>query len=390
MDQETLDVTGPPPVANETEPPAQPGVEPGPPADVHPLDARALVEKMIDAGQSPEPDLMEQIAAAGHEAVEPLLAILRAKPRGWPEETPLYHALGLLQVIRDPAAIPELIEIVKGYPDESGEEAAETLACYGEGIFDTVLNLAADPAIRAFPRSHAITAARQVAGTNPTLRARLSDVIRPMLHDAVERALRPPSDEPKVHDWSDQVYGWDIYCEISLLVIELAGIADPLARELIQTAFDSGLNDQYFIDEKMVEESYDRGGDPEWTPSDWLARYRESHREDLAIMKPIKRGAAANYARCRARRNCRRRPYPHSRRPCYREPYPHNRRPFATKSRPWAATTHAGAAAARSTRSATSANTRRRRASGETSTGQHVVRLVPVCFQQPLTTRRDG
>ena len=144
---------------------------------------------MIEAGRRPEPELLEQIAAAGEAVVEPLLAILRSKPKDWPDEAPLYHALGVFQSIRHPAAIPEIIEILKDYPDQSGEEAAETLACYGEGIFDTLLNLAADPALRGYPRSHAIMAARRVADVNPTLRARLGDVIRPILHETIEQGL---------------------------------------------------------------------------------------------------------------------------------------------------------------------------------------------------------
>ena len=54
-----------------------------------PRDARSLVERMVAAGEWPEPALMEQIVAAGDEAVEPLLEVLRTEPEGWPEEAPL-------------------------------------------------------------------------------------------------------------------------------------------------------------------------------------------------------------------------------------------------------------------------------------------------------------
>jgi hypothetical protein len=292
VNQETIAAATPPPTANETESPAEAGLGPGPAADTHPMDARELVEKMIEAGQTPEPELLEQIAAAGEAAVEPLLAILRSKLQGWPEEAPLYHALGVLQAIRHPAAIPEIIEILKDYPDESGEEAADTLACYGEGIFDTVLNLAADPALRGVPRSHAIMAARRVAGANPALRARFAEVIRPMLHDAIERALRPKSDAPGDDEPADDEFDMDIYTEISILVSELASIADPLARDLIQTVLDKDLFDPYSVDAKSIERRYQSGGDPEWTPPDWLADYRESYREYAAIRKTIDERAA--------------------------------------------------------------------------------------------------
>ncbi len=285
MEQETVHAIGPSPLAAATDSQAHAGAEPGSVQNAHVLDALALVKKMIDAGQTPEPALIEQIAAAGHEAVEPLLAILRSKPRDWPAEAPLLHALGLLQVIRHPAAIPELIEIVKSYPDEAGKEAAEAVACYGEGVFDTLLELVADPAFRGYPRIHAITAARRVAGTNPTLRARLGDVIRPILRDAIERALRPRSDEPAVYERPHDGLELDIYGEISFLVDDLAGMADPLARDLIQTVFDKHLFDPYSVDATSVEQVYESGGDPLWTPSDWLAVYREWYDEHLATME---------------------------------------------------------------------------------------------------------
>jgi hypothetical protein len=285
MNQETMDATSPPPVATEAESPARAGLEPGLAADTHSPDVRALVEKMIEAGQIPEPELLEQIAAAGEAAVEPLLAILRSKTHGWPEEAPLHHALGLLQVIRHPAAIPELVEIVKHYPGESGEEATDTLACYGEGIFDTVLSLATDPALRDYPRSYAITAARRVAGANPTLRARLCDVIRPILHDAIERELQAQSNTSRAYEPSDDQFDMDIYDQISFLVNVLAGIADPLARDLIQTVLDKDLFDPYSVDAELFEKAYESGGDPVWTPPDWLADYRESYREYAAIRK---------------------------------------------------------------------------------------------------------
>ena len=153
-------------------------------------DASALVARMVEAGEWPEPDLMEQIAAAGDAAVEPLLAILRSKPRGWPAEAPLNHAVALLVSLRPPAAVPELIEIVKDYANESGEDAAEAVASYGEAVFEPLLELAGDPALRGYRQGHAITAARRAAGSNPVLRTRLADLLHPMLANAIERARR--------------------------------------------------------------------------------------------------------------------------------------------------------------------------------------------------------
>ena len=247
---------------------------------------------MIEAGESPEPELIEQIAAAGEEAVEPLLDILRSKPRDWPAEAPLSHAIGLLRVIRHPAAIPELIEIVKCYPDESGDEAAEALASYGEVAFDPLLEMLADPALRGYSRDHAITAAMRVAGTNATRRVRLAEVVRPMLRDAIERAMRPQTDEPTANEPQDDGSELDIYGEISFLASDLAGLADPLARDLIDTAFANDLIDASIVDKKFVDKSYASGGDPEWIPDDWLALYRDSYLKHLEFSNRPKEIAA--------------------------------------------------------------------------------------------------
>ena len=221
---------------------------------------------MIEAGESPEPELIEQIAAAGEEAVEPLLDILRSKPRDWPAEAPLSHAIGLLGVIRHPAAIPELIEIVKCYPDKSGDEAAEALASYGEVAFDPLLEMLADPALRGYSRDHAITAAMRVAGTNATRRVRLAEVVRPMLRDTIERAMRPQTDEPTANEPQDDGSELDIHGEISFLASDLAGLADPLARDLIDTAFANDLIDESVVDNEFVDKSYAGGGDHKWIP----------------------------------------------------------------------------------------------------------------------------
>jgi hypothetical protein len=92
---------------------AQAGTEPEPVAGEAPLDAQTLVDSMVAAGEWPEPALLEKIIDAGDSAVAPLISVLRTYPRGWPEEAPLYNAMGLLSILRPPAAIPELIEIIR-------------------------------------------------------------------------------------------------------------------------------------------------------------------------------------------------------------------------------------------------------------------------------------
>src|SRR5437870_3946590 len=100
----------PPPAPPSTEAEREPQAELVVATEQAPPDAQTLVDQMVAAGEWPEPELLEQIVQAGDAAVEPLLEILRTKPRGWPDEASLSHAIGLLSVLRPPAAIPELIE----------------------------------------------------------------------------------------------------------------------------------------------------------------------------------------------------------------------------------------------------------------------------------------
>ena len=75
-----------------------------PPADA----ARALVQRLVEAGEWPRPELLEQILATGEAATAPLLEIIEAEPNAWPEEV-VINAIGLLSMLRPAAALPALV-----------------------------------------------------------------------------------------------------------------------------------------------------------------------------------------------------------------------------------------------------------------------------------------
>ena len=203
-------------------------------------DATVLVDRMVENGEWPSPELLQQIVYLGDAAVEPLLAILRSKPRGWPAEAPLHHALGLLEMLRPPAAIPDLIEIIKSYGDRLGEDAENAIAVHGEAVFESLLELAGDPTLGDDERNHAIAAAKKAAGTNTNFKTRLADLLRPMLADAIEQmrsefrkaADEPDSDELDEFDFDSDSYD-DAYDEQ----------LDPdLADDPVETATDSDVS----------------------------------------------------------------------------------------------------------------------------------------------------
>ena len=148
-------------------------------------DARSLVERMVAAGEWPEPALMEQIVAAGDEAVEPLLEVLGTEPEGWPEEAPLYNAVGLLSEIRPPRAIPALVDVIRRFKSETGDAAGDAIARYGAEGFEALLELIRDPSIVGYLRLHLITDARQAASEDPGKLSRLAELLRQLFAEIV-------------------------------------------------------------------------------------------------------------------------------------------------------------------------------------------------------------
>ena len=153
-----------------------------------PTGAQALVEKLVAAGRWPAPDLLRQILNAGDAAVEPLRAILRTDPRGWPAQAPLVHAIRLVSNLRPPAAIPELVSIVRRYINKVEEEAAEALARFGSPGFEALLDLCRDPSIHGYRCVDVAWAAKSAAGDNSVNRARLAAVLRSILEQLMATA----------------------------------------------------------------------------------------------------------------------------------------------------------------------------------------------------------
>jgi SEC-C motif len=315
-----------------------------------PPDAQVLVDRMVAAGEWPEPALLEKIVDAGDAAVAPLISFVRTYPRGWPPEAPLNHAMTMLSILRPRAAIPELIEIIRRYSRETGELAAELVGSFGAVAFEPLLNVCRDQAVTGYARNHAISAALGAAGNDQSLRARLADVVRPMLADVIERfrqaknaakaagadllndeTIEDDSDAEtaSLDDYDDEMpeddsemgllevseidddpdddqiegnsenpeqefaeRGPDLYSDVFHLVNELAALADPEARDLIQTAFDENMVETFFMDRKFVERQYQRGGEPAPERPDWLESYREEYRnhhtaQPSATPKPL-------------------------------------------------------------------------------------------------------
>jgi hypothetical protein len=302
-------------------------------------DPAALVARLIEAGEWPDPALVEQIVAAGESALGPLLDFMRTypDPKDYGREIVLYRGIGILGAIGSPAAIPVLAEVIRRYPAESGESAAEVLGGFGAIAFEPAMELIRDPDVANYRRQNAINAARRAAGTDPALRARLAEVLRPMLADAMERTreeMKQYASEPEEddEDEGEEFEGWTVedldeedtfededegeedlgeedveepseaaavaaaaaekpdetgeqtlepHEEVMFLIGDLASLTDPEARDMIRTAFQEDLVETFWIDEKFVERLYREGGEKPHPSPDWVEDYREDYRRHI-------------------------------------------------------------------------------------------------------------
>jgi hypothetical protein len=152
------------------------------------LEPADLVAAMVTAGEWPDPGLLEQLVLAGDAAVEPLIALLRSPPRGYAGEESLYHAIVVLGTLRPPAAIPELVEVVKRYKSDIADIAADALAEFDAQGFETLLELCKDPSLQGYKRAHIRTAAARAVDDDPVRRSQLAQVCRLQLEELISKA----------------------------------------------------------------------------------------------------------------------------------------------------------------------------------------------------------
>jgi hypothetical protein len=344
MDPENTELPSERPPSKWAEPEPRASNEPAA-AEESRLDPAVLVEQMVAAGVWPEPELLEQIVEQGDVAVEPLVALLRTDPQGWPADAPVSHAIGLLSMLRPSAAIPELVDVIRRYDDETVADATEALERFGPPGFEALLALCRDRSITGSRRSAVNQSAMAAASGDPALRSQLAEVLRSRLGELMDRARdelkhqkegEAVGDGPRARGFAvrdedeaseskedvdssggkpaaardedlvdqdedeyepedaridgdhgrefedEEEVATDTFDEIGYLIEDLADLADPLARDLIQRAFEEGLVDRSFIDEESVDELYEHMDDQAPEDRDWLTSYREDYKKHLA------------------------------------------------------------------------------------------------------------
>ena len=100
-------------------------------------------------------------------------------------------------MLRPRAAIPELIEILKCYKNETAEAAADALVDFGTPGFDALVELCNDPSIEGYARNFVFEASVYAAGDDRAQRSRLAEVLRPILEERIAQAR----EELKLKGW---------------------------------------------------------------------------------------------------------------------------------------------------------------------------------------------
>jgi hypothetical protein len=292
--------------------------------------AKALVQKLVEAGEWPAPALLEEILAQGPEAVGPLLEVVQSRPHGWPAEAPLDHAVILLCILRPPEALQPLVELLRHYHNETAETVSEHAWVFEGAVIEPALEVLRDAGLIWYSRSAAGELAIRAAGKDPNLRGQVAAALRELLAQYLARAPEvkremeearaaaaaldeedefeeeedlpeeDPEDEGGAESAEHQVgeegeveeeeivarpgSPADFYQMASCVVTDLAMLADPQARDLIDQAYKADLVDPWMIGKKDVALYYKEGGQTldRNDPRDGLERYRESYEEHLA------------------------------------------------------------------------------------------------------------
>ena len=236
--------------------------------------ARARVAKLVEDWDWPHPAILGDILALGDEAV-PALAemltpeLLEAAQTDEQADTTVYYALELLAALKTPLAIPVFVNAYRYVTDDTVEGVEGALQSLGPEAVDPLLAVAADPSLTYFARALAANGAKQESNRDESLRPHVAEGLRSILAGYVERPDALTEDEREM---------------TASVIANLAELADPLARPLIDAAFAGGLvidadedpSGLALIDKEGVEELYEEGGQFDiYCPRDFLDEYRK-------------------------------------------------------------------------------------------------------------------
>jgi hypothetical protein len=231
-----------------TEPASSPGAS---------VPVAELVEQLVHPDGWPDPRIFAEILARGLEAVEPLRALLGRDYSKWPEDAALAYAAELLASLGDTVSIPAVLNLVRNREGEILDDFARALGRFGSQVIEPALALARDESIDPFSRAAAIDGAMFAAEDDPDARGRIATVLGELLAanvSKVENARAAGKVDPDVIG-----DGHKPVTMSTLLVIDLADLADPRSRDVIDAAFHAGIVETFMVRPEDVEEAYRPG-----------------------------------------------------------------------------------------------------------------------------------
>lgn len=253
--------------------------------------ARELVAQLANAGEWPEPELLERILAQGDEAIEPLREMLRQGVRPYPEGAPLWFAARLLCSLRARAAIPDIIAALRQYDPEEHDFTFSELALLGSEIVDPLLDAADDATLGDSVRSIFLLGAVEASRANPEARKRVESRILASLRSLLDVARAGHGKDALTEDQRE---------DVSRLLDNLYFLDTARARAIAREAVALGAVERDEV--KLVETLIGATGPivVKRDPGDWLDDYREAREEhslELAASRRLALLEAADFGR---------------------------------------------------------------------------------------------
>jgi hypothetical protein len=231
--------------------------------------ATELVDALCEQERHPDLKLIRALLQRGDEAVPDLVEVVE-RDAGWPQ----IHAALLLCELQAKEALPALRRAIsrpEGH-DLADWLADDALEKFGPAALDILEAVAADRAVKWYPRAVACRVMSTIALRHPEAYGRVAAFLRGLLptpdldwqsYESYE-ALTEAVDDPQV--WTS-------------VVGRLCDLRDPGAHDLIGQLFQAGLVDEMVIDPAGYKRAYRRNRPPvgfRRQPQSLVHRYERS------------------------------------------------------------------------------------------------------------------
>lgn len=251
-----------------------------------------LFERLIQAMPWPKPELLQEIAARGDEALpilkdrlNRLTEFLKDQDKIEDEQyNEVFFYCGLLDMIYVSEGVEPLVSVIRTLASKHGGELYDffdtvflSLERFGGDVADSFMEIARDETLLPSVRSSAMEYAFSCVADDPVLQTRViaecMNLLEPVLTRGTMAGLHPP-----------------LRLFYSKLTSSLASTASPLAREVLNTLvkmegfIHSSINQEeldrfYEMGPTFGDEDEDEDEDGSEQEATWITEYREQYRD---------------------------------------------------------------------------------------------------------------